>query len=184
MKDSSEYMIRDFVDFLSVEKRHSHNTVLAYRRDITRFFDFLNDKSLINTFAKLDDFDIFTAIKVWTTHKDKVLSTLCCNMVNRQLSRIEMKNSEFSLDYINKIRDLTKKEFSLNENELDYFVYSYPISTDAYNPLLDKINILYKNGEVIDIAETSDQLNISILSKTVTKYFLCYPKSVNIDYNL
>ncbi len=145
--------------------------------------NFQNDKTLITTFAKLDDFDIFTSIKVWTTNKDNVLSTLCSNMVIRQLSRIEMNNSEFPEDYINEIRNKTKKTLSLHENDLDYFVYSYPISTDAYNPKVDKINIQHKNGDVVDIAEASDQLNISILSKTVTNYFLCYPKSVVVDNN-
>lgn len=140
--------------------------------------DFLNDKTLITTFARLDDFDIFTSIKVWTTHKDKVLSTLCTNMVNRQLSRIEIRNSKFPKSYIKEIREKTKKEFSLSDKEVDCFVYSYPITNNAYNPLRDKINILHKNGDVVDIAEASDQLNISLLSKAVTKYFLCYPKSV------
>ena len=42
----------------------------------------------------------------------------------------------------------------------------------------DKIQILYKNGEIVDIAEASDMLNTSVLSKTVRKYFLCYPKEI------
>jgi len=35
---------------------------------------------------------------------------------------------------------------------------------------------LYKNGKIQDIIEASDQLNLKALSKTVTKYFICYPK--------
>ena len=140
--------------------------------------DFLNNKDLIDIFAKLDDYDIFTAIKVWSMHEDKILSKLCTNLVNRQLSRIELKNSGFSKNYIDNIKTRTKEQLSLNDEEIDYFVYSFPISNNAYNPSVDKINILYKNGEVVDIAEASDQLNICILSKEVTKYFLCYPKSV------
>ena len=33
-----------------------------------------------------------------------------------------------------------------------------------------------KNGEIKDITDASDQFNIDALSKTVNKYFLCYPK--------
>ena len=35
------------------------------------------------------------------------------------------------------------------------------------------INILMKNGDVIDITSASDQFNIEALNKTVNKYFLC-----------
>jgi len=143
--------------------------------------DFLNDQSLIRSFSKLDDFDIFTAIKVWTDHNDRVLSTLCNNMVNRQLSRIEIRDSEFPENEIDEIRLKTMETLKLDEQEVNYFVYSYPITNNAYDPQQDKIHILYKNGEVTNIAEASEQLNICILSKTVTKHFLCYPKSIIVS---
>ena len=36
-----------------------------------------------------------------------------------------------------------------------------------------------KNGEILDIAEASDNLNIRMLSTPVEKYYLCYPKVLN-----
>ena len=42
------------------------------------------------------------------------------------------------------------------------------------NPLDDRINILYKDGTVKDIAEASDMLNIQVLTKKVEKHYLCY----------
>jgi hypothetical protein len=42
----------------------------------------------------------------------------------------------------------------------------------------DRITIMDKNGNTRDIAEASDMLNISVLSKTVRKYFLCYPRNI------
>jgi hypothetical protein len=47
----------------------------------------------------------------------------------------------------------------------------------AYSPEGFNIKILYRNGQVLDIAEASDQYNISALAKPVTKYFLCCPKN-------
>ena len=41
-----------------------------------------------------------------------------------------------------------------------------------------KINILMKNGDIVDITTASDQFNIDALSKKVEKYFLCCPKSI------
>lgn len=47
MKTANENFMPDFVDFLSVERRHSRNTVMAYRRDILRFMEFLNGRSIL-----------------------------------------------------------------------------------------------------------------------------------------
>ena len=38
------------------------------------------------------------------------------------------------------------------------------------------INIYFKKGDIKDITEASDQLNIQALTKPVVKYFICYPK--------
>jgi len=182
---AAEYML---MKILQRAKILAENSVPLFATPTLEFFlknnfnksDFKNDPSLIASFAKLDDFDIFTAIKVWTSHEDKVLSSLCCNMVNRQLSRIEISDSEFPKDYINEIREKTKKALMLQDDEVDYFVYSYPITNNAYNPSRDKIHILYRNGDIVDVADASEQLNIYILSKAVTKYFICYPKTIKI----
>ena len=72
------------------------------------------------------------------------------------------------------------KEFNIPESETKYFVFSETIENNAYNPKEDRISILYKDKTTKDIAEASDQLNISSLSKPVKKYFICYPKSIQI----
>ena len=51
------------------------------------------------------------------------------------------------------------------------------IDNQAYNMDKDTINLLTKNGKLIDVAVASDQLNLAALSKRVVKYYLCYPKS-------
>ena len=43
-----------------------------------------------------------------------------------------------------------------------------------YNPADDSIDILYNDGSIKNVAEASDMLNISLLSKKVKKYYLCY----------
>ena len=54
--------------------------------------------------------------------------------------------------------------------------FSGMITNNAYNMEVGKINILTKSKGLIDIADASDNLNLSALSKTVEKYFICYPK--------
>jgi hypothetical protein len=67
---------------------------------------------------------------------------------------------------------------NLKNDDLDYFVFTNHISKNAYSAIDDKIQILFKNDLIKDVAEASDMLNTSVLSKMVHKYFLCYPKEL------
>ena len=68
-----------------------------------------------------------------------------------------------------------KKELGLTDTELEYFVFGDRISNQAYNT--DKPIIIFtKKGKLIDLAKASDQLNVQVLTKKVSKYYICYPK--------
>jgi hypothetical protein len=54
------------------------------------------------------------------------------------------------------------------------------VKNRAYNIEAFNIKILFKSGETVEISQASDQYNIEALSKSVTKYFLCYPKSLHL----
>ncbi len=149
--------------------------------DICRH-DFENDPVHLETFARLDDFDVYTSIKEWVYAKDKVLSMLCSNLVNRQLFRTEIVNQPINK---NSVVDLNKqicKSFSLSEEEASNFIITNQARNSAYNPMYDRINILFRDGTIKDYSEVSDQLDLGVLSKTVTKYFVCYPKQFDIHW--
>jgi hypothetical protein len=65
-------------------------------------------------------------------------------------------------------------------------VVSDSVSNYAYSDMDDRISILDKSGRIKDIAEASDMLNIAVLSKTVRKYFLCFPRFLKevVDLNI
>lgn len=139
--------------------------------------DFENQPHLLDTFSLLDDFDIYASVKVWCHDKDTILSILCSKMINRQLFHVELQNQPFEEKYIEAIKQgLAKLYNKLNDKEFAYFVFTDKVENNAYNSQNHKINILFKDGSISDIAEASDQLNILVLSQTVTKYFLCFPK--------
>lgn len=142
---------------------------------------FLNDKTILEKFASLDDFDISASIKVWQSHDDIVLSTLCKSLMNRNLYKIELSNKAVSNQFIEQKREQLIQAFNLTKKESEYFVFSGNIANNAYNPANDKINLLYKDGSILDIAEAADQLNISMLSKSVKKYYSCFPKQTLVN---
>ncbi|MFN7691145.1 MAG: HD domain-containing protein [Bacteroidota bacterium] len=137
---------------------------------------FFNDVSVAEIFSRLDDYDIFTAIKMWQWHDDKVLNILCNNMVDRKLWHIEIGNKAFDESKMSAIKKRVQEKLNLTAEEASYFVISDSVSNNAYKPGDDKINLLYRDGSMIDIADAADQLNISVLSNTVEKFFMCYPK--------
>ena len=61
-------------------------------------------------------------------------------------------------------------------SEANYFVSTPSIEKNMYDPADDSIDIIYKDGTIKNIAEASDMLNISLLSKKVKKYYLCYQR--------
>ena len=138
--------------------------------------DFNTNKELLDLFCQLDDFDIMTSIKEWMNHEDKILSLLSTKIIERKLLKIELQNHPFDENYIQEIRKKAEAFYDINPSESKHLAFSNKINNTAYNPKKDKINLLYKDGTIIDISEAADQLNISVLAKTVTKYFLCYPK--------
>ncbi len=136
-----------------------------------------NDNEL-DLFSKLDDFDVISAVKLWVDHDDFVLSYLCNSIINRKLPKVIMQINAFHKSFKEKIENEILKKFPINKEDIGYLVFSGKVKNQAYNTQAEQINILYKNGEIKDIANASDNLSIQALSKTVTKYFICYPKNL------
>lgn len=143
------------------------------RNDVTEE-DFRTDPKVLETFAKLDDYDIMCAIKVWQEHSDRVLSLLSSNLVNRRLHKVEISKTPFSPDRIRMEQEIVRQQHNLTDEEVAYFVYSEQLTNNAYNQASQNINLVMKDGSLIDISKASDNLNISALSGPVEKYCLCY----------
>jgi len=137
--------------------------------------DTFNDFTL-ETYANLDDFDIISAMKEWQIHDDFVLSNLCQMIINRDLLKIEIKNDQINNDKLNKHITNLMHKYNVTNYEASFFVFKGEVTNQAYQLNNQNINILFKTGKVIDIVDASDHLNLKVLSKPVTKYYICYPK--------
>ena len=135
---------------------------------------FLADPTCLEQFIRLDDNDIWTSLKVWCDHSDCVLRTLSHGMVDRLIFKVEVSNEPFDIERINSIKQAIEKRLNLTAHEADYLVSYTRIERNMYNPADDSIDILYNDGTTRTVADASDMLNISLLSKKVKKYYLCY----------
>ena len=138
--------------------------------------EFYNNPDCLENFIQLDDNDIWTALKVWSTHTDKVLSTLSTGMINRNIFKVEISSEPISEDRIKELTLQISQQLGITLSEANYFVSTPSIEKNMYDPADDSIDIIYKDGTIKNIAEASDMLNISLLSKKVKKYYLCYQR--------
>lgn len=136
--------------------------------------DFENNGEALRHFVNLDDNDIWSALKVWASHPDTVLSVLSNGMVNRKLFKIEITEEQSSEEKISRYITSYMKNFGITAHEAAYFISSDILTTDMYNEEDDSIDIIYKNGEVKDISRASDMLNIELLSKKIEKYYFAF----------
>jgi HD superfamily phosphohydrolase len=136
--------------------------------------DFKDDGEALTRFMELDDNDIWTALKVWSSHPDTVLSVLSEAMINRRLFRIEISEQPFDEERAEVLQKRFAEKYHISQQEAACFISSDNLSTDMYSEKDDSIDILYKDGSVKDISRASDMLNIELLSKKVVKYYFAY----------
>ncbi len=133
---------------------------------------------VLDAFAALDDVDIISALKRWRNHADFVLAELCSTLMDRRLPKIVITDEPISEIELERERADFAKENKLTEEEAGYFVFKGTISNQAYDLDEQRINIRKKGGDILDVTHTLDKINLEVLSKSVVKYYYCYPKRV------
>jgi hypothetical protein len=137
---------------------------------------FDSHEEALSNYAELDDSDIWSALKVWRHHDDKILATLATDLVDRRLFKVEVTEEPPTEEYLAAIRSRIVDAMGISNEDASYMMSLTEIGKDMYNPEDDSIGILYKDGTVRDIAEASEILNVQLLSKKIRKYYLCYQR--------
>ena len=127
-------------------------------------------------YGELDDSDIWSAMKAWKHHQDKILSTLAIDMLDRHIFKVEVLEEEPTAERIDELKRAIAQKMDIAYEDAHYMMSLNTIQKDMYNEDDDKIQILYKNGEIKDISEASELLNVQLLSKKIRKYYLCYQR--------
>ena len=127
-------------------------------------------------YAAIDDVDVLSMIKAGVNHYDPVYSALCEMVLNRRLPKIEVSNERFSPDFIERQKDKAVSKLGISVQEVSYFVFDGKIKNMAYNLEQSPIILIDKNGGTKELLAGSDESNLKMLTKAVTKYYCCYPK--------
>jgi HD superfamily phosphohydrolase len=145
---------------------------LSTRHDRASF----NQPAVLADFLKLDDHDIMGAVKVWCDHPDTVLARLSTDLVTRRNLRIRLQNIPWDDTRIQDLRRNVAAQLGIPEADAAHFVLTGSIVNNAYDPAKDRIELLYKDGTLRDIAEASDNLGIQALARPVEKFYLAWPR--------
>ena len=138
---------------------------------------FLSHEEALANYELLDDSDIWSAMKAWKQSDDKILSTLATDMLDRHIFKVEVSEEVPNDEHLAQITQRIAAQMGISEADARRYMMSLnTIRKDMYNVDDDSIAILYKNGDIRDISEASELLNVQLLSKKITKYYLCYQR--------
>jgi uncharacterized protein len=141
--------------------------------------DFSSEGNFLKAFALLDDFDIWACIKEWRTHDDVVLAYLSNALLDRKLLQVMAFDNQCpDAQFLEKIKSQIVKKWKISNSEADFLLIHREISNSAYTTDRHQIRLLYRNGDLIDVAQAADHLNISALARPVNKHFVCFPKNL------
>jgi HD superfamily phosphohydrolase len=135
--------------------------------------DFLNDENCLSQFLLLDDNDVITSIKVWSTNPDPILSDLCKRLSERKLFKVVFYKEEERSE-INQLKIDFLAKFQFEPNSQNYYWIEDETSNRAYNSGDEKIKIYFKDGKVKEISQVENTLISAGLLLPVKKHYICY----------
>lgn len=136
-------------------------------------YDDFEQEEVLKHYMALDDIDIMSALKVFSSADDKALKLLADGLINRKLFRVELSAEPFREEYCNYIKSKVVAKVGISTDDLQFLFKQGVESNTAYDINLHEIKILFKNGLVLPISQIND---IQVQSKMVKKHFLFYPK--------
>lgn len=130
------------------------------------------DNFSLTQYALLDDTDVLSAIKVWMSADDKVLSALSRAFINRQLFRGRLIDKPLTEEEKDNLCAHYAQALGIRKEEAVYFFSEHVSTSNTYSEKDDSIDILYQDGNVRDIATASEILDLTSLTRKPRKLYI------------
>lgn len=137
---------------------------------------FMEDEDVLKYYARLDDNDIWSTVKVWMYCDDKIMKMLASNLINRTTFKVEVYDDQIDENYIYDIRKKLSDKYEISYEDTCYLYSTEKINTNMYDIENDNIKIKMKNNVVCDICEASDLLKVALLTQQKPKYYITYQR--------
>lgn len=155
---------------------NSSDEALLTRSPLDYFLGSFNgvmDDAALDLFCALDDHDIMYAVKRWAQHPDRILSLLCTRFLNRQLYKARIQSDPFDPTWLQEVAERTAQNFGIPLADVPYLCFTGEATNTLYQTVDERINILFRDGEVKDISQIDNALIHQNLSAQVKKNYIC-----------
>ena len=130
----------------------------------------------INRFTELDDNDIIQAIKFWAKNDDIILSYFCKCIIQRKFPKTIISSKPFDNEFIND--KIQKTEAKFGKGSGAELVDQISRDLLPYNSEEQPIYLLQKNGDIVSLDHSENQILSSFINQLNTKYILSFPREI------
>jgi transcription termination factor NusB len=95
-------------------------------------------------------------------------------LIERRLLKAKLQAEPFETALVEKYLQDATRILNISREDAAYFVFTGEHTNTTYNPIDEKINILFKDGSVRDISQVDNALIHRSLSTAVKKFYICY----------
>ena len=135
------------------------------------------EPGILEKFVALDDMDIWSAVKGWSNHSDRILSVLSQSLLDRNLFKLKF-DKNYDLKALRTHLQEQWHRVGIRADEQKYFFREGVVRSSGYDPGHSGIKILWKDGRCMEITEASDLPTVRAISNIVEKNYLCYANDV------
>ena len=128
----------------------------------------------VERFTQLDDNDIIHAMKIWQKSDDFVLAYWCKCVIQRSFPKTIISSQPFDPEFIKEKIKNTNDFFGIDNG--DELVHEITRSLLPYNTEKQPIYLLQKNGKVLKLDESEDQLLSGLIVHKTKRYILAFPR--------
>jgi uncharacterized protein len=166
--------------YMSGEKLPATESLKYFLKERVTMESFQEKPSLIAAFGRLDDLDIWGAVKLWSHHADKILSELCRMLLTRNLFRVQLSIDPIRRQQLEAVKSGIVRVHGVLRADTSYLFSHGIVSNKGYGAEDQPIQVLTKTGKLKNIVNASDLPSIKAISKIVKKNYLCWPKNVSL----
>ena len=128
----------------------------------------------LEQFTSLDDTDVIAALKKWCRHSDKTLSYLCRSVMDRKLLKVKLQAMPIEESWLNELKKASAVKTGVDLQDASFLCFTGEAVNRLYDPHVEHIQILFKDGQLKDISQVENALIHENLSRPVKKFYICY----------
>ena len=137
----------------------------------------VSNRDHLDLFCKIDDYDLYYSLKSAKEKASGACQYLSNGLLDRKLFKLVFISGPNTRDFKEKVRHIIEQNEESDKDLLQGLVFEGEETTTYYQRDIGEIQILTKQGSVINFSQKSD---FGMVDEVIVKRYLCYPKPPSI----